>query len=77
MGFDATETVEEFQSQDDGEVKLTKKKITKKSVPPDISAVKLLMELNGEKGNFDDLSDEELENEKQELLKLLKESEDD
>ena len=40
--------------------------------PPDIKAVKLLMD-----GNDEQLSDEELESEKRELLKMLKEMEID
>ena len=49
----------------DGELKLVKKKVTKREIPPDIKAVKLLLEERGE------LSDAELEEEKQKLLKLL------
>ena len=53
----------------DGEYKLVKRKVTTREIPPDIKAVKLL--LDG--GNDEDFSDEELEAEKQRLLKLLKE----
>lgn len=53
----------------DGEYKLVKRKVTKREIPPDIKAVKLL--LDG--GNDEAFSDEELEEEKQRLLKLLKE----
>lgn len=56
----------------DGELTLVKKKVTKKDIPPDIKAVKLLMD-----GNDEQLSDEELESEKRELLKMLKEMEID
>lgn len=68
FGYDVKEVVEEYVSDDSGEVKLTKKKVTKKNVPPDINALKILME-NSTKLN--EMSDEELENEKQRLLKLL------
>lgn len=51
----------------DGELTLVKKKVTKREVPPDIKAVKLLLEDRGE------ASDEELEEEKSRLLKLLDE----
>lgn len=68
MGYDVKEVVEEYVSDDNGDVKLTKKKVTKKNVPPDIGAIKMLME-NGTKLN--EMSDEELEEEKQRLLKLL------
>lgn len=65
-GLSASETVEEFTVQD-GELKLVKKKVTKREIPPDIKAVKLLMDGGGE------LTDEELEAEKQKLLDMLKE----
>ncbi len=65
------EVTEEFVMKD-GELTLVKKKVTKKDIPPDIKAVKLLMD-----GNDEHLSDEELESEKRELLKMLKEMEID
>lgn len=70
LGYDSTETVEEYALFDDG-VKLTKKKITKKNVPPDITALKIL--LDGEIKPIADMSDEELENEKKRLMKILAE----
>jgi len=69
-GLSASETVEEFAVDGDGELKLVKRKITRRDIPPDIKAVKMLMEERGE------LSDEELEAEKAELLKLLNENKD-
>ena len=69
-GYDSTETVEEYALFDDG-VKLTKKKITKKNVPPDITALKIL--LDGEIKPIADMTDEELENEKKRLMKILAE----
>lgn len=67
VGFGASEVVEEF-CMEDGELKLVKKKVTKKDVPPDIKAVRLLMDGSGLSG----ASDEELEEEKNHLLELLK-----
>lgn len=64
-GLCTSETVEEFAVGDEGELKLVKKKVTKRDIPPDIKAVKLLMEERGE------ITDEELEAEKERLLKLL------
>ncbi len=58
--------VEEF-TLEDGELKLVKKKVTKREIPPDIKAVKLLLEERGE------ATDEELEEEKRKLLNLLNE----
>ena len=72
VGFDTQETVEEFV-ETDGEVKLVKRKVTTKSVPPDVSAVKLLLDMGDESENITSLSDEELEREKKRLLKMLEE----
>ena len=71
LGYDATEVVEEYSSSEEGEIKLSKKKITKKAVPPDMTALRLLMEENFK--DIDSMSDEELEREKEELLRLIKE----
>lgn len=66
VGFGTSEVVEEF-CMEDGELKLVKKKVTKKDIPPDIKAVKMLMDGSG----LSEISDEELEEEKSRLLKLL------
>ncbi len=68
-GFSSGETVEEYVLTD-GEYKLVKRKVTTREIPPDIKAVKLLLDGGGD----ENLSDEELEEEKQKLLKLLKEN---
>ncbi len=73
LGYDATEIVEEYVSSEEGEVKLTKKKVTKKNVPPDITAIKLLLE--NEEKDVASLTDEELEREKNRLLQILKANE--
>ena len=70
VGFDTFETVEEF-TESDGEIKLVKRKVTKKTVPPDVSAVKLLLDIEGESSPISSLSDEELENERAKLIKFL------
>lgn len=72
LGYDATETVEEYVEQE-GEIKLSKKKITKKNVPPDITAIKML--LDGSQDDLTKATDEELEKEKRRLLRLLKQKE--
>lgn len=71
VGFGTSEVVEEF-GVEDGELKLLKKKVIKKDIPPDIKAVKLLMEGCG----ISTLSDEELEEERTKLYELLKNCED-
>ncbi len=52
---------------------MIKRKVVSKSVPPDVSAVKLLIGLREADDNLKNLSDEELEAEKQRLLKILME----
>ncbi len=65
VGLSASEVVEEF-AEVDGEFKLVKKKVTRREIPPDIKAVKMLQAVAP-------LSDEELEREREKLLKMLKE----
>lgn len=64
-----TEVTEEY-AEVDGEFKLLKRKKTKKDIPPDLKAVQLLFESREER-DISLFSDEELEEEKQKILKLL------
>ena len=68
VGFETGEVVEEF-AVEGGELKLVKKKVTRRDIPPDIKAVKML--LDGE--CVTQLSDEQLEKEKEQILAMLKE----
>lgn len=75
LGYMSDEIVMEFSLNEDGQEILNKKKVTKKYCPPDISAVKILLEkfntcIDDEISN---MTDEELEQEKNRLLQLLKE----
>lgn len=69
LGYDADEVVEEYGFSE-GEAVLVKRKVTKKRVPPDIQAAKML--LDGAPP-LTSLSDEQLQMEKERLLLLLKE----
>lgn len=71
LGYSLEEVTEEY-GVEDGELKLVKRRETKKDVPPDLKAVKLLLE----EKDYSALSDEELEEEKRRLLAQLKEEED-
>ena len=71
VGLETSEVVEEFDARD-GELKLVKRKVTKRDIPPDIKAVKMLMD----EGGVDGLSVEELEEERKNLLKLLDKEEE-
>lgn len=78
LGYDAEEVVEEFAlsgSQDDSDVKLNKRKITKKHYPPDLSAIKWMMEYMDEPliKTYEQMSKEELIQEKIKLLEMLEE----
>ena len=73
LGFQVAEVTEEF-AQVDGELKLTKRRKTKKDIPPDLKAMQMLLtEQNFEYAN---MSDEELLQEKQRLILQLKPKEE-
>ena len=65
-GYEAKETVEEYAVVD-GSLELVKRKITTKDVPPDIAAAKLIID----GGDVSDLTDEQLQAEKERLLAQL------
>ena len=70
-GYVSEETVEEFTESESGQLALSKKKITTKYIPADITAVKILAEIDGS-GNFkpvETMTDEELEEEREALKK--------
>lgn len=68
VGFETGEVVEEFVMEN-GELKLVKKKVTRRDIPPDIKAVKML--LDGD--DVSRLSDEQLQREKERITAILKE----
>ena len=69
LGYDTQEVVEEYVGDEEGKVKLTKKKVTIKNVAPDMTALKLLLEESQKQ--VADMTDAELHEEKVRLLKLL------
>ena len=69
LGYQIAEVTEEY-AESNGELKLVKRKKTKKDVPPDLKAVQLLLAETGGTG-YALLSDEELELEKQRLMEEL------
>ncbi len=68
LGYQVAEVTEEY-AEVDGKLKLTKRKRTKKDVPPDLKAMQILLADNG--GTVEELSDEALEKEKVRLLAIL------
>ena len=71
LGYQIAEVTEEY-AEVNGELKLTKRKKTKKDVPPDLKAVQLLLASEGG-GEYGTWTEEELNAEKERLLALLKE----
>ncbi len=71
LGYQVAEVTEEY-AEVDGELKLTKRKKTKKDIPPDLKAVQLLLSSEND-GNYSGWSDERLQEEKERLLKELQE----
>ncbi|MGN1208338.1 MAG: hypothetical protein ACI4TI_02615 [Christensenellales bacterium] len=76
LGYLNKEVTEEFCKEDEGKMVLTKRKVTKKNIPPDIMAVKVLLEMYSDNKdlNFENLSDKELLIERDKLIEKLKEN---
>ena len=73
QGFSENEITEEYE-EDEGNLKLKKRKVSSKYFPPDISAAKLLLLLD-EQLNTSDLSEEELKDLRKKLMEELKDAE--
>ncbi len=79
LGYSTREVVEEYVLDEDGVKRLAKKKITKKNVSPDIAAMRVLIERYGEDdyaAKLRSMTDKQLQEERDRLLKLLKEEDD-
>lgn|SRR5574344_2008356 len=72
FGYRYNETILEYSIDENGE-NLTKKKVTTKDVPPDITAVKLLLDTFNvaTPKDLSSLSDEELKKEIEDAMKIL------
>ena len=68
LGYLQTEITEEYNLEE-GEIKLSKKRVTKKSVPPDLTAIKFLLDEGV--SDVSQMTDEELEAEKERLLEMM------
>ena len=66
LGYQIAEVTEEY-AEVNGELKLTKRKKTKKDVPPDLKAVQLLLS-STESADYGGWTDEALQAEKERLL---------
>lgn len=71
-GMMVKEVTEEYAADDDGNMKLVKKKINKKMLPPNTDICKMLYSsVKSDESKYKSMTDEELEKEKQRLLKEL------
>lgn len=73
FGANTKEVSEEYIMQDDG-LSLKQKKCVSKNLAPDLSAIKLLLSLKAP-DEYENMTDEELNKEKERLLKLLENEE--
>ena len=71
-GFCLKEEVNEYVLDDKGNKQLTKQKVSRKIVPPNVDILKMLFNKTETQVSFEDWSDADIEKEKQRLLKLLK-----
>ena len=67
VGYDVQEIVEEYS----GENELLKRKVSSKHMPPDMTAIKTILEIKGQENDLAKMSDEELEQLKTKLLGQL------
>jgi len=72
IGSTSLEVVEEYINGEDGLV-LKSRKTNTKHLTPDLSAIKLLLAFSQD--NYENMTEEELEEEKKKLLSLLTKSE--
>ena len=71
LGYDSTETVEEFSPDDvNGGEKRIKRKVSTKYNPPDVAAVKALLACDGR--GIEEMTDFELIEERERLIAELK-----
>lgn len=76
LGYESDEIVEEYTTDENGNSILSKRKITKKFNPPDINALRFLLEQSDlSDDEISKMSDKQLLQEKQRLLQLLKQKE--
>ena len=73
LGYTTQEITEEYGLSGE-EFVLQKRKTSTKSYPPDLSALQILLDKEGELNEFENLTDEELTKEKEKIIsQLLKE----
>ena len=74
IGYNVSEISEEYNVDGDGNEVLSKRKVTKKYVPPDITALRAYLELSERDAVYENMSDEKLMEIRDGLVKKLNES---
>lgn len=74
IGYNVSEISEEYNVDGDGNEVLSKRKVTKKYVPPDITALRTYLELSERDADYENMSDEKLMEIRDGLVKKLNES---
>ena len=70
-GYSVREKTDEYVVDEDGERRLVKSKVVSKRAPPDVTACKVLLEMDVAEQDFADMSDEQLTAERNRLIQLL------
>lgn len=71
VGYSVKENCIEYVIDEEGNKKPVREKCQTKYYPPDLSALKAYLEWKGGEGDLENMTDEELEAEKQRLLEEL------
>lgn len=75
-GYAVKEKTDEYVVTDGNKI-LVKSKVVTKRAPPDVSACKVLLQLDVGELNLTDMTDEQLQAEKRRLIELLSTAEDE
>ena len=79
LGYSVKEETVEFAKDDSGEEIIAKRKVSIKHIPPDLSALKILLNrfFPDEYKNIDEITEEDLAKERENIFEKLKEEEKD
>lgn len=76
IGFSQEDVAEEF-GMVENELRLLKRKTSKKYYPPEIRAIELMIEREGDNDEYKNMGLNQLENERERLKKLIEKAEND
>lgn len=71
LGFSIDEITEEYSTDEGENLKLVKRKVVSKQIPPDINALKVLFEYEEKDFDVSALSDEDLLLEREKLISII------